>query len=109
MVRKTLKLQIAEAPFQFRRSVGNWNPKTIGYDFDDIIFSMKDARKAATFADISDDIMWFINSCRADYDFCRKVNDCDKRKLLDFVAKKGEMSRDNTIRVVKQYIDKYVQ
>ena len=102
------KLQIAEAPFQFRRSVGNWNPRTIGYDFDDLIFSMKDARKAATFADISDDIMWFINSCRADYDFCRKVNDCDKRKLLDFVAKKGEMSRDNTIKVVKQYIDKYV-
>lgn len=103
------KLQIAEAPFQFRRSVGNWNPRTIGYDFDDIIFSIRDARKAATFADISDDIMWFINSCRADYDFCRKVNDCDKIKLLDFVAKKGEMSRDNTIKVVKQYIDKYVQ
>ena len=53
------KLQIAEAPFQFRRSVGNWNPKTIGYDFDDLIFSMRDARKAATFADISDDIMWY--------------------------------------------------
>lgn len=103
------KLQIAEAPFQFRRSVGNWNPKTIGYDLDDIIFSTKDAKKAAIFADISGDIMWYINSCRADYDFCRKVNDCDKRKLLDFVAKKGEMSRDNMIKTVKQYIDKYVQ
>lgn len=103
------KLQIAEAPFQFRRSVGNWNPRTIRYDFDDLIFSTKDAKKAAIFADISDDIMWYINSCRADYDFCRKVNDCDKRKLLDFVTKKGEMSRDNMIKTVKQYIDKYVQ
>ena len=53
------KLQIAEAPFQFRRSAGNWNPRTIGYDFDDIIFSTKDAKKAAIFADISDDIMWY--------------------------------------------------
>lgn len=43
------KLKIAEAPLQFRRSVGNWNPRTIGYDFDDIVFSIKDAKKAAIF------------------------------------------------------------
>ena len=100
------KLQIAEAPFQFRRSVGNWNPKTIGYDFDDIIFSTKDAKKAAIFADISDDIMWYINSCRADYDFCRKVNDCDKLKMLNWLSKKDNGSRDKTIENVKTYISK---
>ena len=100
------KLQIAEAPFQFRRSAGNWNPRTIGYDFDDIIFSTKDAKKAAIFADISDDIMWYINSCRADYDFCRKVNDCDKLKMLNWLARKDNGSRDKTIENVKAYIGK---
>ena len=100
------KLQIAEAPFQFRRSVGNWNPKTIGYDFDDIIFSTKDAKKAAIFADISDDIMWYIISCRADYDFCRKINDCDKLKMLNWLSKKDNGSRDKTIENVKTYISK---
>lgn len=100
------KLQIAEAPFQFRRSVGNWNPKTIGYDLDDIVFSTKDAKKAAIFADISDDIMWYINSCRADYDFCRKINDCDKLKMLNWLSRKDNGSGDRTIENVKAYISK---
>ena len=100
------KLKIAESPFQFRRSAGNWNPRTIGYDFDEIIFKIRDKNKIAVYSDLIDDIMWYINSCRAEYDFCRKIQDCDKEKLLQWLAKKDNGSRDKTIENVKAYISK---
>ena len=103
------KLQIAEAPFQFRRSVGNWNPKTIGYDFDDIIFKLRDRNKIAVYSDLIDDIMWYIDSCRAGYDFCRKIQDCDKEKLLQWLSKKDNGSRDKTIENVNNYLVKFCQ
>lgn len=105
---ESFKLTIAESPVTtFRRSVGAWNPKTIGYDFDDIIFSLKDRNKISAWSDYIEDIMWFIDTARADYDFCASVNDCDKVKLLTWLQKKKPTTREDTIKFVKKYLERY--